>query len=145
MSIFSMIQGKTPIGGVIGQAGGAQMLGYDPGQAGGDMSGMGPANNALAQPAGGVFNAVKRGVAGTPAGSGSQADALARSHGFPDAATMLAWQQHRQDAITGGSNTTTPDPSGGGSFLSRMMARIPIHPAFLIGKAEDAMRQANGQ
>jgi hypothetical protein len=63
-------------------------------------------------------------------------DALARSHGFRDAATMAAYYQKQQAMRTG----PAPAPQGGG-MLQQLFA---IHPAMLLGHVLDKWNQADG-
>jgi hypothetical protein len=65
-------------------------------------------------------------------------DALARSHGFRDAATMSAYYQKQQEMRTG-------PPVGaaqGDSWLQQLFA---IHPAVMLQHVADKLNQANGQ
>lgn len=84
-------------------------------------------------------------------GAASQAhlDTLARQMGFHDYATYSAYQQHQaaqrmDNGIQGtGYNTGAPTQQPqGNNFLQNLLAKIPIHPAYLLGKVNDAFTQA---
>ena len=70
-------------------------------------------------------------------------DALARSMGFPNAATMLAWQQRQREMRRGPAT-----PPGGGNFLNQILnsdtakAALAIHPAYLYQSILDKMNGA---
>lgn len=76
-------------------------------------------------------------------------DTLARQMGFHDYATYSAYQQHQQAArMDNGINGTAANVGGapqqpqGNNFLQNLLAKIPIHPAYLLGKVNDAFTQA---
>lgn len=64
-------------------------------------------------------------------------DALARSRGFPDAATMSAYIAKQQAARTG----TSGGPTQGGSMLQQLFS---LHPSVLLGHVLDKWNQADG-
>lgn len=77
----------------------------------------------------------------------SHLDVVAQHAGFPDYATWQAWNQHRTDAITQGSNTTTPASDAANSqpnFLMSLLTKIPLHPAAIMGYVSDRYHQATG-
>lgn len=72
-------------------------------------------------------------------------DHAARQMGFHDYATYSAWNAHRQQVLQGGAGA--PGEAGapqqqGNNWLQHLLARIPIHPAYLLGKVNDAFTQA---
>ena len=74
-------------------------------------------------------------------------DVLARQMGFHDYATYAAYQQKqaalRQSNSINGQNGPMPGAQPqGNNFLQNLLARIPIHPAYLLGKVNDAFTQA---
>lgn len=76
-------------------------------------------------------------------------DVLARQLGFHDYATYSAYQQHRQADVLGANPATgapgeagAPQQPAGNNWLQNLLARIPIHPAYLLGKVNDAFTQA---
>lgn len=76
-------------------------------------------------------------------------DAAARQLGFHNYAQWSAYQQHRQNDVLGGNPPVgTPGEAGapqqpaGNNWLQTLLARIPIHPAYLLGKVNDAFTQA---
>jgi hypothetical protein len=75
--------------------------------------------------------------------SHSHLDALAQSRGFPDYNTWAAWNQHRTDAITQGSNTQADPQAGQQNFLQRLMG--PIYPATMFKMIGDRYAAATGQ
>lgn len=60
--------------------------------------------------------------------SQGQLDAIARHRGFPDYATMMAWNAHRQAAVT----QPQQPPQQQGNFLQTLLGKIPFHPAYLL-------------
>jgi hypothetical protein len=84
------------------------------------------------------------------AGPATQAhlDALARQIGFHDYATYNAYQQKQaamrmDNGIQGtGYNTGQPQQPQQNNWLQNLIAKIPIHPAYLLGKVNDAFTQA---
>jgi hypothetical protein len=66
-------------------------------------------------------------------------DALARSKGFPDAATMRAYYQKQQERIT--SPDTAGTSASSGSLLDRIFS---IHPSYLLKHVLDRWNQADG-
>lgn len=80
-----------------------------------------------------------------PQYSQAQLDAAARQMGFHDYATYQGYQRTRNGIIgaggggTGGINPTQPDPP---NWLQTLLAKIPIHPAYLLGKVNDAFTKA---
>jgi hypothetical protein len=82
------------------------------------------------------------------AGPATQAhlDVLSRQLGFPDYATYRAYQQKQAAArLQNGLNGTGAaqgQVATGNNFLQNLLARIPIHPAYLLGKVNDAFTQA---
>lgn len=84
------------------------------------------------------------------AGPATQAhlDTLARQLGYHDYATYQAYQQ-KQSAMrmdngiqgTGYSTGQQQQPQGN-NWLQNLIAKIPIHPAYLLGKVNDAFTQA---
>lgn len=78
-----------------------------------------------------------------PQYSQGQMDALARQRGFPDYQTWAAWNAHRSAALhqpmdysTGGAQPQQQN------VLQRLLGMIPWHPAFLFGKTNEAMQNA---
>lgn len=74
-------------------------------------------------------------------------DVLARQMGFPDYATYSAYQQKQtamrmNNGIQGTGYSTGPDQPGGNNWLQNLLAKIPIHPAYLLGKVNDAFTKA---
>ena len=54
---------------------------------------------------------------------GSTADQIAQAHGFPDAATMMAWSNNRSAALHNGQGGTSPQSGdGGGQGISLLGA-----------------------
>lgn len=85
------------------------------------------------------------------AGPYSQAhlDHAARQMGFHDYASYSAWNQRtRQPVLAGNPTVGAPGEAGaphqpaGNNWLQNLLARIPIHPAYLLGKVNDAFDQA---
>lgn len=86
------------------------------------------------------------------AGPATQAhlDTLARQMGFHDYATYSAYQQHQQAMrMNNGIQGTGYDATGGAqqpqqptNWLQNLINKIPIHPAYLLGKVNDAFTQA---
>lgn len=67
----------------------------------------------------------------------AQLNLAARQHGFPDYASYSAWQaKYRQ----GGSQAAAPAPN----FLQTLLAKIPIHPTYLISRVSKAYGDATG-
>lgn len=76
---------------------------------------------------------------------GSQAlDHAARRMGYHDYATYQAAQAHRQDVLSQNPATGTTGPAGAPpeNWLQHLLSSIPIHPAYLLGKVNDAFAQA---
>lgn len=76
-------------------------------------------------------------------------DQMARQRGFHDYATWAAWNAHRQAAIRGGSHTTAGGPAGQvpqqpENWLQNLAARLPVHPAAIMGYVSDRYRKATG-
>lgn len=85
------------------------------------------------------------------AGPAQQAhlDTLARQLGYHDYATYAARQQHIQQDVLGANPATgvpgeagAPQQPATNNWLQNLIARIPIHPAYLFGKVNDAFTQA---
>lgn len=86
------------------------------------------------------------------AGPATQAhlDVLARQMGYHDYATYQAYQQKQaamrmNNGIQGTGSAIGQDPSQQpqqNNWLQNLIAKIPIHPAYLLGKVNDAFTQA---
>lgn len=71
-------------------------------------------------------------------------DQMARNMGFTSAAQATAYYQKQQQMRTGPVGDATPASSGGDSWLSQQLAKIPIHPSYLLGHVLDAWNKADG-
>lgn len=82
-----------------------------------------------------------------PSGQYPQAhlDALAQQRGFPNYATWSAYQNKQQAArMQNGLNGTGAAQGGPAptNWLQNLLASIPIHPSYLLGKVNDAFTKA---
>lgn len=74
-------------------------------------------------------------------------DALAQSQGFHDYNHWATWNAQRQQMLSQNPATGVPGEAGapqqpGNNWLQNLLGRIPIHPAYLFGKINDAFTQA---
>lgn len=76
-------------------------------------------------------------------------DHAARQMGFHDYATYSAYQKNQMarrldNGIqgTGYSNGPQQPAPAGNNWLQNLLARIPIHPSYLLGKVNDAFTKA---
>lgn len=82
------------------------------------------------------------------AGTHSQAhlDVLARQMGFHDYETYVGYQRHQEMLKTGVNGVPgeagAPTQPAGNNWLQNALARIPIHPSYLLGKVNDAFTRA---
>jgi hypothetical protein len=84
------------------------------------------------------------------AGQSSQAhlNALAQSQGFRDYNHWSTWNAQRQQMLSQNPTVGAPGEAGapsqpaGNNWLQNLLARIPIHPSYLLGKVNDAFTQA---
>jgi hypothetical protein len=74
-----------------------------------------------------------------PQYSQGQLDAVARQRGFPDYATWQAWNVHRQAGLQ-----QPAAPAQQPNFLQSLLAKIPGHPANLLGYVNDRIKSATG-
>jgi hypothetical protein len=71
--------------------------------------------------------------------SQGQMDALARSRGFPDYATWVAWNAKRSAALQ------QPAPQQPTNFLQNLLGKIPVHPINILNYVNDKYQGATGQ
>lgn len=72
-----------------------------------------------------------------------RADAHARSLGFPDYATMIAWHRKRSESLRGPARSTTPAEQNQPNFLQSIMG--PVYPPMLLRLIGQRYAQATGQ
>lgn len=75
-------------------------------------------------------------------------DVLARQQGFHNYDQWAAWNAHRQQLLSQNPTVGVPGEAGApqqpatNNWLQNLLARIPIHPSYLLGKVNDAFTQA---
>lgn len=74
-------------------------------------------------------------------------DHAARQLGFHDYATYSAYQQKQaamrmDNGIQGTGYSAGAQQPAGNNWLQNLLAKIPIHPAYLLGKVNDAFTKA---
>lgn len=76
-----------------------------------------------------------------PQYSQRQLDTIAQQRGFPDYATWSAWNAHRQAGLQQPAAQPQQEQP---NFLQSLLAKIPGHPANLLGYVNDRIKQATG-
>lgn len=74
--------------------------------------------------------------------SPGQLDAMAREKGFPDYATFVAWNRHRDANLRSGETQPAAAPT---NWLQTLLERIPGHPAQTLKYAGEKFKKATGQ
>lgn len=74
-------------------------------------------------------------------------DTLAQQQGFKNYDQWAGWNRQRQMILSQNPSVGTPGEAGapqqqGNNWLQNLLARIPIHPSYLLGKVNDAFTQA---
>lgn len=70
--------------------------------------------------------------------SPAQLDAIARERGFPDYASWMAWHKKYRSPDQGAWQQAQQPTN----WLQTLLGKIPVHPAYSLSKAADAMRGA---
>lgn len=73
-------------------------------------------------------------------------DQAARQMGFKNYEHYAAYQAKRQEVLSGNPagvpGIASPPQPAGDNWLQNLLARIPIHPSYLLGKVNDAFTKA---
>lgn len=83
-----------------------------------------------------------QGVMSAPQRMQNANDQMAQKMGFSNAAQATAYYQKQQQMRTGPAGDASA--SSGGSWLDQQLAKIPIHPSYLLGHVLSAWNKADG-